>query len=131
VAGSSELAEILGITFQDTARCGPARGDFDHWDLELRGGLMGCVRLLMAVEEHGGGKQLLKFRVWPRYSRIGLALTLLFAALSAGAAWNDAWLACAILDAIAFLFLLVAFRNALRAMAAAIRVLKPLHIGKK
>ena len=104
-------------------------GDFDHWDLELRGGLLGCVRLLMAVEEHGGGKQLLKFRVWPKYSRIGLALTLLFAALSAGAAWNDAWLACAVLDAVAFLFLLVAFRECTAAMAAAIRVLKPLHIG--
>ncbi|MEN6484193.1 MAG: glycosyltransferase, partial [Syntrophobacteraceae bacterium] len=32
-------------------------GDYDRWDLELRGGLLGCVRVLMAVEEHGGGKQ--------------------------------------------------------------------------
>jgi hypothetical protein len=40
-------------------------GDFDTWDLELRGGLFGGVRIQLVVEEHGGGKQFLKFRAWP------------------------------------------------------------------
>ena len=40
-------------------------GDFDTWDLELRGGLFGGVRIRLVIEEHGGGRQLLKFRAWP------------------------------------------------------------------
>jgi hypothetical protein len=43
-------------------------GSFDEWDLELRGGLFGSARTLMAIEEHGGGKQLLRFRVRPKFS---------------------------------------------------------------
>jgi O-antigen biosynthesis protein len=37
-------------------------GDWDRWDLELRGGLLGSVRVLMAVEEHGGGKQFIRLK---------------------------------------------------------------------
>ena len=32
-------------------------GDFDQWDLEVRGGLLGYVRALGMAEEHGAGKQ--------------------------------------------------------------------------
>jgi GT2 family glycosyltransferase len=42
-----------------------AGSDFETWDLEVRGGLLGGVRTQLAVEEHGQGKQLLKFRTWP------------------------------------------------------------------
>jgi hypothetical protein len=42
-----------------------AGSDFETWDLEVRGGLLGGVRTQLAVEEHGQGKQLLKFRIWP------------------------------------------------------------------
>ena len=42
-----------------------AGGDFETWDIEVRGGLLGGVRTQLAVEEHGQGKQLLKFRIWP------------------------------------------------------------------
>jgi GT2 family glycosyltransferase len=41
-------------------------GDFDRWDLQVRGGPFGTARLLMAVEEHGGGRQLVRLRWWPR-----------------------------------------------------------------
>ncbi|XGB42407.1 MAG: glycosyltransferase [Nodosilinea sp. LVE1205-7] len=40
--------------------------DFSAWDLEIRGGLMGSIQVLMAIEEHGAGKQLLRFRCWPK-----------------------------------------------------------------
>src|SRR5439155_5656659 len=43
-----------------------AGGAYDHWDLEIQGGLFGGVRLCMAAEEHGGGRQMLRFRIWPR-----------------------------------------------------------------
>ena len=59
-------------------------GDFDGWDLEMRGGLLGSVRMLMAVEEHGGGNQFIRIRSWPRCTPAGIAMTLFFAALGAG-----------------------------------------------
>jgi hypothetical protein len=66
-------------------------GDYDRWDLAVRGGLLGNARLLMTVEEHGGGKQLARFRTWPTCSPMGLYLTLLLATLSIGAALGGAW----------------------------------------
>jgi GT2 family glycosyltransferase len=106
-------------------------GDYDRWDLELRGGLLGATRMLMAVEEHGGGKQLVRFRAWPRLAPVGLILTLLFAILSAGAALDQAWIASIILDAIALLFLLTMFRECAVTMGAVLRVIEPVRIRKK
>jgi hypothetical protein len=51
-------------------------GDFDEWDLQIRGGLLGSARLLMTVEEHGQGRQLVRMRLWPQYARPGLALAV-------------------------------------------------------
>ena len=39
--------------------------DYADWDLEVRTGMIAATRLLMTVEEHGGGKQLLRFRLRP------------------------------------------------------------------
>lgn len=66
-------------------------GDFDGWDLEVRGGMFGAVRTLMAIEEHGGGRQLVRFRIWPRCSVGIIVFTLAFAALSFLAGINQAW----------------------------------------
>lgn len=55
--------------------------DFDRWDLEVRGGLFGVARVLTTVEEHGGGRQLVRFRIWPRVSHGATVLTLLFAGI--------------------------------------------------
>ncbi|HSR87664.1 MAG TPA: hypothetical protein VLL07_01820, partial [Pontiella sp.] len=65
-------------------------GDYDPWDIEVRGGLIGLARLQLAVEEHGGGKQMLRFRILPRFSRYGVIFIALFtllgyAALTSGA----------------------------------------------
>ena len=51
-------------------------GGFATWDLGVRGGLFGGCRLLMTTEEHGAGKQYLRFRVWPRLSRGSFLVTL-------------------------------------------------------
>jgi hypothetical protein len=40
-------------------------GDYDAWDLEVRGGVFGSTRLLMAVEDSGSGTQLVRVRSWP------------------------------------------------------------------
>jgi O-antigen biosynthesis protein len=65
-------------------------GDWDRWDLEVRGGMLVRARLVMAVEEHGHGKQLWRFRVWPCYSRIAVAGTGALAALAIAAAVDGA-----------------------------------------
>jgi GT2 family glycosyltransferase len=41
-------------------------GDYDAWDLEVRGGILGGTRLQMAVEDTGSGTQLVRVRCWPR-----------------------------------------------------------------
>jgi GT2 family glycosyltransferase len=74
------------------SRCRVRRGgDWDRWDLEVRTGLFGRVRTLMAVEEHGSGRQYLRFRLVPCH-RVALGATLL-AGLVAGGAILDGALA--------------------------------------
>jgi GT2 family glycosyltransferase len=63
-------------------------GPCDRWDLEARVGAFGAVRLLAAVEEHGGGRQLVRLRAWPRGTAAWVAVAALLAAL-AGAAVVD------------------------------------------
>ena len=55
-------------------------GDYDRWDLEVRIGSLGSARVRMAVEEHGQGRQLVRFRVWPVWSHLSVALTAALAA---------------------------------------------------
>jgi hypothetical protein len=43
---------------------------WDAYDLHMRGGALGAVRLLMAYEEHGRGRQLVRLRAWPRAMRV-------------------------------------------------------------
>jgi len=57
-------------------------GDFDDWDVEIRGGYFGTIRGRLAVEEHGAGKQLIRLRVWPKISWFALILTMAFALLA-------------------------------------------------
>jgi GT2 family glycosyltransferase len=60
-------------------------GPFDRWDLDLRAGALGGVKIRTAVEEHGDGRQLLRAKVWPRTTAAGRLLVLvmvLFAAIA-------------------------------------------------
>lgn len=77
-----------------------AGGEFDRWDLEVRGGLLGMARMRMAVEEHGGGKQLLRFLVWPKFPAEALGLAIIFFLLAAAAAIDQPWPAALILGGI-------------------------------
>jgi GT2 family glycosyltransferase len=69
------------------ARNGVRRGgDFDRWDLEVRDGPLGSARLLLAVEELGGGTQLVRYRCWPVLRRVTVATVLTCAVVTAIAA---------------------------------------------
>ncbi len=85
-------------------------GEFDRFDLWLAGGLLGAARTLMAVEEHGMGRQYVRFRVWPKIPR-GLSALLLASALAAGACADGAWIAGAGLAAAALGIAGVALRE--------------------
>ncbi|HEX3556461.1 MAG TPA: glycosyltransferase [Thermoanaerobaculia bacterium] len=66
-------------------------GEFDRWDLEARGGVLGSARLRTAIEEHGAGRQLLRVRSWPRLSSLGVLLGILLGVLAIAAADDEAW----------------------------------------
>lgn len=82
------------------------RGDaYARWELEVQGGAVGAARLRMAVEEHGAGRQLARFRLWPKPSLPGLAVGLALAGLAAGALLDGAWTVGAVLAAAALVVL--------------------------
>jgi GT2 family glycosyltransferase len=93
-------------------------GDFDRFDLEVRGGMSGAARLLVAVEEHGAGRQIVRVRSWPRLPGWGLGVTLPSAALAAGAALGGAHAAAAVFAAVALLSALRTLRECAGAAAA-------------
>jgi GT2 family glycosyltransferase len=75
-------------------------GDFDPWDLEIRGGLAGGVRMLMAIEEHGGGKQLIRLRAWPRIAPMALGIIVLLMVLLTSAVLDQAFVAVLLLGSV-------------------------------
>jgi GT2 family glycosyltransferase len=76
-------------------------GDYDNWDLQVNAGLLGGARLLMAMEEHGAGKQMLKFSVRKLFPVSASLLFAFFALLSLAAALDKAWFASGTLACIA------------------------------
>jgi O-antigen biosynthesis protein len=78
-------------------------GNFDRWDLEVRGGLFGSLRILMGIEEHGGGKQMVHLHSWPKVSAFGIGLTITLALLAGLAAFDQSWYAYLFLGALSAL----------------------------
>ncbi len=72
-------------------------GHYDGWDLQIRNGTFGAVRLLMAVEEHGGGRQLVRIKLWPKASVLTITIPAILAGLSILAGLDHAWTASTIL----------------------------------
>jgi GT2 family glycosyltransferase len=93
-------------------------GDFDDWDFEVRGGLLASARLRSTVEEHGGGKQMVRFRAWPQLSAFVVVTFVAFATLALAAAIGGAWFAAGVLGLIAALTAMRAIWEAGLAMGA-------------
>jgi len=91
--------------------------ELDDWDLEVRGGILGVARLVMGVEDHAGGKQLVRVRWWPKAPMRGPILSLVFAALGAAAASAHLWAAAALLGLGAVLPALHIIEQSMAAMA--------------
>jgi GT2 family glycosyltransferase len=92
-------------------------GGWDAWDLDVRAGTLGSMRVVMAHEEHGRGRQLVRCRVrphpWP-----AAWLGAPFAVLTVAAGVAGAAAATAILGGVAALIALRAFVDCARAAGA-------------
>jgi GT2 family glycosyltransferase len=110
-----------------TTRCG---GDFDPWDLEVRGGLLAGVRVRVVVEEHGAGRQLIRVGLWPRCALGVVVGGVLFGVLGWGAALSGAWAAAVVLGGGAVLFILRAIYECSTAMGSVLRALGRAGIGR-
>ena len=71
-------------------------GHTDRWDIQVRVGPLGSARLRAAVEEHGQGRQLVRYRVWPRWSRALLPAVLLLALWFVGSLQGNVYVAALI-----------------------------------
>jgi hypothetical protein len=98
-------------------------GDYDNWDLEIRGGLFGGVRACTVSENYGRGKYMLRLRSRPWFSISGAGTTLLLMIACFGALVDRSVYAAGILGALSFMFGAVTFRSGAVAVGAIHRAL--------
>jgi len=80
-------------------------GDYDRWDAEVEVGMLVRERLLMSVEEHGGGAQLIRVRALLR-CKLPLAVGTIVGVLVVFAVLDHAYLAAALLGGLWVAFLM-------------------------
>jgi hypothetical protein len=83
-----EIIRRLSETLRDDGAVIISGGDYDRWDIKVRAGLLGGAQILVTVEEHGAGKQLFRFLVWPKFATEGLVTIFILAALATGALFD-------------------------------------------
>jgi O-antigen biosynthesis protein len=106
-------------------------GDYDAWDIEVRGGVLGGVRVLSTVEEHGAGRQLMRLRVAPRVAPYAIGFVPLFSALALAASVDlalptahSSWAAAVVLGTIAAGFAVRILFECAIAMGAVVQAMK-------
>ena len=91
-------------------------GQYDQWDLHVTCGFFSSSRGLLTIEEHGGGKQLLRFKCGPEYSPTGIKLTIILITLSMLALINTSYVAGFFLGVIALVLAISYFTDSARAI---------------
>ena len=102
-------------------------GAFDRWDVEARGGWLGGARVRSTLEEHGSGRQLVRFRIWPRCSPGAVGVIGLPAALALGALVAGAGALAVVLTVLALVLGLRALRDC-GAATAAVQMAVEVHL---
>ena len=95
-------------------------GDYDRWDLHVIRGALGGARLRMVVEEHGGGRQLARYRVAPVPAVGALVVAVLLTVAAVIALASDAVITATALSAAAITLM----TGAARACGSALGVLR-------
>ncbi|GAA4402933.1 hypothetical protein GCM10023187_18530 [Nibrella viscosa] len=93
-------------------------GEFDAWDLQVSGSFFAAVRGLLTIEEHGGGKQLLRLRCRARSSMVGRWLFFVSIGLGGLAVWHQAYLISLLFGLMSLGLLVGFFTGTARAMIA-------------
>ena len=122
-----DVAEKLGAmetALRESGTVVRRGGAFDRWDLEVRGGLLAGVRMVLAVEDHGPRKQLVRLRSWPTFSPVGLVVLLCFLLLGAAGELHHALLACGVLGLVTLGLGLRALQEAGYSMAAVLATVR-------
>jgi len=121
-----DSTELL-LSLESTLRSGGAvvrrGGDYDTWDLEIRGGLFGGLRVYTVSENYGRGKHMLRLRSRPWLSISGAGTTLLLMIACFGALLDHAVYAANILGPLSVMFGAITFRSAAVAVGAIHRAL--------
>jgi cellulose synthase/poly-beta-1,6-N-acetylglucosamine synthase-like glycosyltransferase len=89
---SKDTLKDLRSKLRDSGTVVKSGGDYDRWDLEVREGRFGGCRLLLATQSYGAGRQLLRYRIIPRYSGVALAMSALFVVILVVAVLSGAWI---------------------------------------
>jgi GT2 family glycosyltransferase len=120
----SQTDRLLALEHDLRARCMSIMrgGDTDRWDIQVRIGPLGSARLRAAVEEHGQGRQLVRYRVWPRWSRALPVVLALLALWFVGTVGHDPYLA-AIVGGVFLLVVVRACREAGAGVGLVLRVI--------
>ena len=125
-APDARLQAIEGA-LRSVGACVLRGGPHDRWDLEVRGGFLGAARILMAVEEHGGGCQLVRIKAWPVIPVRGPLLSASLAATAIAALHDHAWGVAAVLGFAAILPVLKGLEEIVVAMASVLSALRRLR----
>ncbi|PYU22956.1 MAG: glycosyl transferase [Acidobacteria bacterium] len=98
-------------------------GDYDRWDLEIRGGLFGGIRIRTVSETYGRGKHSLRLHFRPWFSISGAGTTLLLTTACFVALLDRSVYAAAILGILSAMFGAMTFRSGAVAVGAIHRTL--------
>ena len=115
-APEERLSRLMRGLREEGAKVRPG-GIFDRWDVEVFGGMLVSIRMLMAVEDHGAGTQLVRIRSWPRLRSGATILGAALACLVLLAVWNAEWIVGGVFGVMLVGFLWNAIRQAGRATA--------------
>jgi GT2 family glycosyltransferase len=105
-------------------------GDFDNWDLEVHGGLFGHARMRLAVEEHGGGRQLIRVKLWPKLDATILSAAGLMAVIAVLAGLSGSAVVCGTAAGAAFFLSGLTFRSWTESYHSLRRALEPTVSGR-
>ena len=89
--------KALQAALQDTGAVVLHGGDYDRWDLEVRGGIFGSARMLMATEDCGSGTQLVRVHSWPWCHRVIGITCAATTGLAIAAMMSEAYVAAPVL----------------------------------
>jgi GT2 family glycosyltransferase len=92
-------------------------GDYDDWDVEVRAGGLSAVRVLLTLEEHAQGRQMVRFRARPRYRPAIAALLLVLTLVGVLAGFDGVPGVTVVLGAAAVMLGIAAFLECAAAMA--------------